>query len=156
MSRLSELEGKRDLIRSALTQKLNALEGRVRASIDDARETIKRTVDLQYQVEQRPLIILGCSALMGYFLGRAWFAGSKSGESEVEDGSGSRKNKTSRADSAPAQAGLLKSALTAAMSNLLVELVKEMMPLRDDESENGARSEVQLAPESADGTQEGT
>ena len=156
MSRLSELERKRDLTRAALNEKLNALEDRVRASIDDARETVKRAVDLQYQVEKRPLIILGCSALMGYFLGRVWFTDSESGESEAEKGAGRHENKTSRADSAPAQAGLLKSALTAAVSNLLVGLVKEMMPLRGDESENGARSEPQLAPESADGTREGT
>src|SRR5262247_1973263 len=100
MSRLSELERKRDLTRAALNEKLNALEGRVRASIDDARETIKRTVDLQYQVEKRPLIILACSALMGYFLGRAWFTGSESGEPQAENASGSHKNKSSGADSA--------------------------------------------------------
>ena len=83
MSRLSELERKRDLTRAALNEKLNALEDRVRASIDDARETVKRAVDLQYQVEKRPLIILGCSALMGYFLGRVLFTDSESGESEA-------------------------------------------------------------------------
>ena len=155
MSRLSELERKRDLTRAALNEKLNALEDRVRTSIDDARETVKRAVDLQYQVEKRPLIILGCSALMGYFLGRVWFTGSGSGESEAENGAGRHENKTSRADSAPAQTGLLKSALTAAVSNLLVGLIKEMMPVGRDEVENVARSEPQLPPEATEGTREG-
>src|SRR5262245_5862626 len=155
MSRLSELERKRDLTRAALNEKLNALEDRVRASIDDVRETVKRAVDLQYQVEKRPLIILGCSALMGYFLGRVLFTDSESGESEAENGAGRHESKASSANSAPAQTGLLKSALTAAVSNLLVQFIKEMIPVGRDEAENGARSEPQLPPEATEGTREG-
>ena len=42
MSRLSELEKKRDSTRAALNEKLNALEDRVRSSIDDARQAYHR------------------------------------------------------------------------------------------------------------------
>jgi hypothetical protein len=154
MSRLSELEKKRDLTRAALNEKLNALENRVRSSIDDARETVKRAVDLQYQVEKRPLIILGCSAVVGYFLGRVWFTGSRSGEAGVENGTESHKDKAAKGNSWNAQAGLLKSALTAAMSKLLVEFIKEVMPFRSDDVGNTAQSEPQVSPDAAEWTKE--
>ena len=154
MSRLSELEKKRDATRAALNEKLNALEDHVRSSIDDARETVKRTVDLQYQVEKRPLVILGCSAVAGYFLGRAWFKGSRGGEGGVENGTESHKDKAANGNSWNTQAGLLKSALTAAMSNLLVEFIKEVMPHGSDDVGNvgnTARSEPQASPEAQSG-----
>lgn len=145
MSRLSELEKKRDLTRAALNEKLNALEDRVRASIDDARETVKRTVDLQYQVEKRPLVILGCSAVVGYFLGRAWFTESPRTEAGAENGAGTHEGKPTSNPSI-GRTGILKGALTAAMSNLLVDLIKEMVPLGTDSVEKPAGSEAQVSP----------
>ncbi len=147
MSRLSELEKKRDSTRAALNEKLNALEDRVRSSIDDARETVKRSVDLQYQVEKRPLIILSCSAVVGYFLGRVWFTGSRGGKAGIENGTESHKDKAANGNSWNAQVGLLKSAVTAAMSNLLVDFIKEVMPLGSDDVGNTARSEAPTAPD---------
>jgi hypothetical protein len=151
MDRLADLEKQRDLTRAALTQKLDSLEHRVRASIEEAGETVKRTVDLEYQVKKRPLVMLGCSALMGYFLGRAWLAGSSSGESGAENGTGTRARNIEPSKVEPA---VLKGALTAAMSNLLVDLLKEIVPLATDLAENTNRPEPHVLPESEKQTTE--
>jgi hypothetical protein len=147
MGQLSDLEKKRDLTRAALTEKLNALEDRVRTSIEEARETVKRTVDLQYQFEKRPLVILGCSALVGYFLGRVWLTGSGRGEPGAENEIGSYEGKVPSNDSSKGQAGVLKGALSAAMSNLLVDLIKEMVPRGTEVVENKVESEPQVSPD---------
>ena len=52
--------------RSALTQKLTMLEGR----LQETAETVKHTVDLDYHVKQRPWLMFGGSLLAGYALGR--------------------------------------------------------------------------------------
>lgn len=55
---------------SAMVEKLELLEERLRASV----EGVKRNFDLHYQVEQHPLALFGGSLLIGYLLGN-FFAG---------------------------------------------------------------------------------
>jgi len=73
--------------RSALTEKLETLEGQVRDTVQSAKETVegtienvkssvqetvasvKRTFDLPYQVDRHPWAMLGGSLLTGFVLG---------------------------------------------------------------------------------------
>ena len=61
-------EGRQEIAdtRSALTEKLATLEGRVQETVDG----VKHTFDLRYQVEHRPWQMFGGSLLVGYMLGR--------------------------------------------------------------------------------------
>jgi ElaB/YqjD/DUF883 family membrane-anchored ribosome-binding protein len=81
--------------RSAMTEKLEILEARVRETVEGAQssvedivetvkgtvgdtvETVKRTFDLQYQVDQHPWLMVGGATLAGYLLGN-WGGGSTS------------------------------------------------------------------------------
>jgi ElaB/YqjD/DUF883 family membrane-anchored ribosome-binding protein len=60
-------KGRQDVAdtRSALTEKLAILEDRVQGTV----EAVKHTVDLHYQVNQRPWLMIGASLLVGYTLG---------------------------------------------------------------------------------------
>jgi ElaB/YqjD/DUF883 family membrane-anchored ribosome-binding protein len=73
--------------RSALTEKLEALEGEVRDKVETAKETVeetianvkatvretvdtvKRTFDVRYQVDRHPWAMVGGSALAGFLIG---------------------------------------------------------------------------------------
>jgi ElaB/YqjD/DUF883 family membrane-anchored ribosome-binding protein len=81
--------------RSAITEKLDLLEERVRETVKGAQSsveeivgtvketveetvnTVKRTLDVPYQVNQHPWLMLGGATLAGYLLGR-WSGGSTS------------------------------------------------------------------------------
>ena len=60
----------REQTRAALTHKLETLELRLRDSIDKVKETIKKSVDVPYQVKQRPWTMFGLSLLLGCAAGR--------------------------------------------------------------------------------------
>jgi hypothetical protein len=62
--------------RAALTEKLESLHDRVEGTVVAAQETVQdtlqsvqRTFDLKYQVDQRPWMMMGASVLAGYALG---------------------------------------------------------------------------------------
>jgi hypothetical protein len=61
-------KGRQDIAhtRSAITEKLAILEDRVQETVDG----VKHTLDLRYQVKQRPWLMVGGSLLVGYTLGR--------------------------------------------------------------------------------------
>jgi ElaB/YqjD/DUF883 family membrane-anchored ribosome-binding protein len=81
--------------RSAITEKLEILEERVRETVEGAQssvheivetvkgtvgdtvETVKRTFDVPYQVDQHPWLMVGGATLAGYLLG-SWGGGSMS------------------------------------------------------------------------------
>ena len=73
----------REQTRAALTHKLETLELRLRDSIDKVRETVKKSVDVPYQVKQRPWTMFGLSMLLGCAAGR--LATSKGAESRRSD-----------------------------------------------------------------------
>jgi ElaB/YqjD/DUF883 family membrane-anchored ribosome-binding protein len=76
-----------DQTRSALTEKLETLEGEIKDTVTSAKETVeetienvkdtvtetvqtvKRTFDLRYQVEQRPWFMMGLSLTSGFAAG---------------------------------------------------------------------------------------
>jgi ElaB/YqjD/DUF883 family membrane-anchored ribosome-binding protein len=74
--------------RSALTEKLSALEGEIRGTVVEAKETVedtictvketvqdtvqtvKQTFDLEYQTQRHPWVMLGGSVVAGFVVGR--------------------------------------------------------------------------------------
>jgi len=66
---LDELDKARRVVaesRSALTRKLGMLEDRVQETVDD----VKHAFDFDYQMQQRPWVMVGGSVLVGYTLAR--------------------------------------------------------------------------------------
>jgi ElaB/YqjD/DUF883 family membrane-anchored ribosome-binding protein len=92
--------------RSAITEKLDILEARVRETVEGAQssveeivetvkgtvgdtvETVKRTFDVPYQVDQHPWLMVGGATLAGYLLG-SWGGGSTSPAFSTNDSASS-------------------------------------------------------------------
>ena len=55
--------------RSSLTEKLEALEAEVKGTVQSAKETVKRTFDIPYQVDRHPWAMLGLSFVSGIVAG---------------------------------------------------------------------------------------
>jgi hypothetical protein len=75
-------KGRREIAdtRSAIAEKVAILEDRVEKTVD----AVKHGVDLQYQVKQRPWLMIGGSLLVGYTLGRRGGAPSTTAETSRE------------------------------------------------------------------------
>jgi ElaB/YqjD/DUF883 family membrane-anchored ribosome-binding protein len=65
-------------IRDSMTEKMGQIEHRIRSSVEETGDSLKRTVDLRYQVEEHPWAMVGAAVLFGYAVG------SLSGSSEPE------------------------------------------------------------------------
>jgi ElaB/YqjD/DUF883 family membrane-anchored ribosome-binding protein len=59
----------REETRAALTEKIEMLEQRVRISLEEATVAVKRTVDIDYQIDHHPWRMLGLSLIFGYVAG---------------------------------------------------------------------------------------
>lgn len=59
----------REETRAALTEKIEMLEQRVRDSVEDAAAAVKRTVDVDYQINHHPWRMFGLSLFFGYVAG---------------------------------------------------------------------------------------
>jgi hypothetical protein len=66
-------------IRDSMTDKMGQIEHRIRSSVEETGESLKRSVDLRYQVEERPWAMFGGAVVLGYVVG------SLSGPSEYTD-----------------------------------------------------------------------
>jgi hypothetical protein len=58
-----------DTIRDSMTDKMEQIESRVKGTVDDTVETVRRTFDIRQQVDERPWTALGAAVLAGYVLG---------------------------------------------------------------------------------------
>lgn len=102
--------------RAALTEKLEMLEDRLRGTVEGAKTAVRQSVDLNYQVRQRPWVMVGLSVFVGYTLGRL-FGGRADGRGQA--GSGDK----------AARAATLKGATMAALATVMKDLiVKEAVP----------------------------
>jgi ElaB/YqjD/DUF883 family membrane-anchored ribosome-binding protein len=54
----------------AMAKKMKTLERRARQTVNEAKTAVQHTVDLNYQVRQRPWPMVGVAVLMGYTLRR--------------------------------------------------------------------------------------
>jgi ElaB/YqjD/DUF883 family membrane-anchored ribosome-binding protein len=129
----------REQTRAALTHKLETLELRLRDSIDKVKETIKKSVDVPYQVKQRPWTMFGLSLLLGCAAGRlATRKGAEPRRSDtaakltktVEQGIDSVDQMVRKIGNVDYtnQLSVVKGATLGAMASLLSELARRAVP----------------------------
>jgi len=58
-----------DNLRDSMTDKMGQIEAKIKGTVDDTTETIKRGLDVKYQVSEHPWTALGVAVLAGYALG---------------------------------------------------------------------------------------
>jgi ElaB/YqjD/DUF883 family membrane-anchored ribosome-binding protein len=56
-------------IRDSMSDKMGQIEDRIRSSVEETGESLKRSVDLRYQVEERPWAMVGGAIVLGYVVG---------------------------------------------------------------------------------------
>jgi len=56
-------------IRDSMTAKMGQIEHRIRSTVEETGDSLKRTVDLRYQVEEHPWAMVGTAVLLGYAVG---------------------------------------------------------------------------------------
>ncbi|MGH7845199.1 MAG: hypothetical protein ACREQW_08525 [Candidatus Binatia bacterium] len=129
MDSVADLEKKREQAQAALARKLGLLEEHVFGTIEETKNTLRRTVDLEYQVKNHPLVTVGLSALLGYLIGRHWFQDPAKFDSAPADKTDSRafrgRNSSELWDEGLA---LLRRVASVAISDLVVDWVKERRP----------------------------
>jgi len=58
-----------DNLRESMTDKMGQIEAKIKGTVDDTTETLKRGLDVKYQVSEHPWTALGVAVLAGYALG---------------------------------------------------------------------------------------
>jgi len=136
----------REQTRAALTHKLETLELRLRESIDQVKDTIKKSTDVSYQVRQRPWTMFGLSMLLGCVVRR--MATCRSAETRRSDAAAQLARtaeqgidsvdqmvrKIGSVDYAN-QLSIVKGATIGAMASLLSELARRVVPTFLDQVE---------------------
>ena len=123
----------REETRAALTHKLEALELRLRESVENVKEAVKRSTDVPYQVNKRPWQMFGLSVALGCGLGRLL----SNGRAEVRTGdsrSQARPLRTANGtirnggDPHAQQLSIVKGATIGAIASILSELARQVGP----------------------------
>lgn len=65
-----DVQQERERTRSAITEKIELLEERVRDTVEGARTRVKQSFDIRYHIDRRPWQMLGLSILAGYLISR--------------------------------------------------------------------------------------
>lgn len=144
-----DLRQDREETRAKMTEKFEMLEERVRETVEDAKNTVKRSVDLGYHVAQRPWKMMGMSILAGYVLGRLTFRPSTRVRTEgvfsygpdkaSEFATASPYKAASVVDREPIKSGnilegykdelaILKGAAVGALVSVIQNLIKQIVP----------------------------
>jgi len=58
-----------DQIRESMTDKMGQIESKIKGTVEDTTETLKRGLDVKYQVGEHPWAAMGAALLAGYALG---------------------------------------------------------------------------------------
>ena len=123
----------REETRAALTHKLEALELRLRESVENVKEAVKRSMDVPYQVNKRPWQMFGLSVALGCGLGRLL----SNGRAEVRTGDSRSQARPLRAangtirnggDPHAQQLSIVKGATIGAIASILSELARQVGP----------------------------
>ena len=122
----------REETRAALTHKLEALELRLRESVENVKEAVKRSTDVPYQVNKRPWQMFGLSVAVGCAVGRLF----SNGRAEVGTGDSRKKARPVSADKGtirnadpyPQQLSVIKGATIGAIASILSELARQVGP----------------------------
>ena len=116
----------REETRAALSHKLESLELRLRESVENVKETVKRSTDVPYQVSKRPWQMFGLSVAVGCAVGRL-FGNGRATSSKPKPVSAN--NDTIRnADPSPQQLSVVKGATIGAIASILGELARQVGP----------------------------
>lgn len=67
--RTDDIRQEIDTIRGSMTDKLEAIETKIKGTVEDTTTNIKQTFDLQHQVANNPWKAFGAAVLAGYILG---------------------------------------------------------------------------------------
>jgi ElaB/YqjD/DUF883 family membrane-anchored ribosome-binding protein len=111
----------REQTRAALTHKLEVLESRLRESIEDVRQAIRRSTDVSYQVGKRPWWTFGLSVLLGCVLGRMLSGGAKIPTRQIGKNNIAPDQYTQRV-------GVIKGATIGTMASVISELARHVIP----------------------------
>jgi hypothetical protein len=122
----------REETRAALTHKLESLEVRLRESVENVKEAVKRSTDVPYQVNKRPWQMFGLSVAVGCAVGRLF----SNGSAEVGPGDGRSTARPVSADNgnirnaepSPQQLSIVKGATIGAIASILSELARQVGP----------------------------
>ena len=127
-----EKTSNREETRAALTHKLEALELRLRESVENVKEAVKRSTDVPYQVNKRPWQMFGLSVAVGCAVGRLLSNGRaevRTGDSRPKARPVSAENDTIRnGDPHPQQLSIVKGATIGAIASILSELARQVGP----------------------------
>ena len=122
----------REETRAALTHKLEALELRLRESVENVKEAVKRSTDVPYQVNKRPWQMFGLSVALGCAVGRLL----SNGRAEVRTGDSRSKARPFSAENGIVRNGephahqrsVVKGATIGAIASILSELARQVVP----------------------------
>ena len=122
----------REETRAALSNKLEALELRLRESVENVKEAVKRSTDVPYQVNKRPWQMFGLSVAVGCAVGRLF----GNGHAEVRPGDSRAKARPVSADNGiirnadpyPQQLSVVKGATIGAVATILSDLARQVVP----------------------------
>lgn len=129
-----EIQREREQTRSALTEKIELLEERVR----DTKRAVKQKFDYRYQTEKQPWKMLGVSVAMGYLIGKTFRS------APAPRPMPARQTHTAEV----AQKSTVKGAIVGAIVPMLMEVVKtasvRALSSRGGSSESRARRQSRV------------
>ena len=119
--------------RAALTHKLETLELRLRKSVENVKEAVKRSTDVPYQVNKRPWQMFGLSVLLGCGLAR-FLSNNRNNRVDVRSrgmassASATNGTITTNGDQYAQQLSIIKGATIGAMATVISELARHAVP----------------------------
>jgi len=121
----------REETRAALSHKLESLELRLRESVENVKEAVKRSTDVPYQVNKRPWQMFGLSVAVGCAVGRLLSNGSadgRRGKSRSTARSGAKNSAMRNEEPHLHQVSVVKGATIGAIASILSELARQVGP----------------------------
>lgn len=119
-----DVQAGREETRAALTEKIAMLEQRVRDSVEEATATVKRTVDIDYQIDHHPWRTMGLSLLFGYLAGSMIPMRAKTKSPPADTVQGRQSEHAENSD-----ISVIKAAMVGAMTGLIRDVVRDGMPV---------------------------
>jgi len=114
-----------------LSHKLESLELRLRESVENVKEAVKRSTDVPYQVNKRPWQMFGLSVAVGCAVGRLLSNGSadgRRGKSRSTARSGAKNSAMRNEEPHLHQVSVVKGATIGAIASILSELARQVGP----------------------------
>lgn len=144
-----------DTIRDSMTDKLEAIETKIKGTVDDTTTNIKQTFDAKHQIRQHPWVAFGAAVAAGYLLAggrdhdtyhydapyRAAYTGNgNSSSSTTMSTSNSPGLFDQLGDSVGGELQMLKGMAVSALVGLITDTVKRNIPAFKDALARAANS----------------